>query len=275
MNPSRVSALPASASASTPVPTPARQRWPWPLPALGVWAGGWLLWVLLGSTGAPATLAFGVSLAAATLAALRCRGRWRQAIAAAGFPLSALALGAAGALPPWVWLLLLLPLLVLYPVRAWRDAPLFPTPPDALAGLDAVVGRPQHVHDAGCGLGHGLVALHRLWPQAELSGIEWSPLLAWATRWRCRHAQVRRGDMWAQPWSGHDLVYLFQRPESMARAHAKAARELAPGAWLVSLEFAVPGADPVACLQGGGRKPVWVYQPAGPAVPSILPGAGR
>lgn len=265
MNPSHPTTLPA---------TP-RPRLPWPLPALGVWAGGWLLCALMDAAGAAPEAAFGVALVATTLAALACRGRWRQAIAAAGFPLSAVALGTAGALPPWVWLALLLPVLALYPLRAWRDAPLFPTPHDALAGLDVVVGQPARVHDAGCGLGHGLAALRRLWPRAALSGIEWSPLLAWATRWRCPQAEVRRGDMWARPWGGYDLVYLFQRPESMARAHAKAARELAPGAWLVSLEFAVPGAVPVACLQGGGRKPVWVYQPAGPAAPSIPPGRGR
>lgn len=245
---------------------------PWPLPALLVWAGSWLLWLALQASGLAPAPAWGVALFFGTLAALGCGGRWRQAIAAAGFPLSALALGVAGTLPAWVWLALLLPVLALYPLRAWRDAPLFPTPHDALVGLDAVVGQPAHVHDAGCGLGHGLAALHRLWPQARLSGVEWSPLLAWAARWRCRYAHVRRGDMWAASWAGCELVYLFQRPESMARAYAKAAAELAPGAWLVSLEFPVPGRSPVACLQGGGRKPVWVYQPAGR---SIAPAHGR
>ena len=43
--------------------------------------------------------------------AASCRGRWRQGIAAAGFPLSALGLGLGQALPAWVWLLALLPLL--------------------------------------------------------------------------------------------------------------------------------------------------------------------
>lgn len=257
------------------LPAPTRQRLPWPLPALLAWATGWVLWAALGAAGAAPALAFAAALGGSTLAALACRGRWRQGIAAAGFPLSALALGAAGALPPWVWLLLLLPVLALYPLRAWRDAPLFPTPADALTGLDLLVGQPQRVHDAGCGLGHGLAALRRLWPQATLCGVEWSPLLALAARWRCSHARVQRGDMWAVHWGGFDLVYLFQRPESMARAHTKAARELAPGAWLVSLEFAVPGVAPVACLQGGGRKPVWVYQPAGPAAASIPQARGR
>jgi SAM-dependent methyltransferase len=211
--------------------------------------------------------------------ACTCRGRWRQAIAGLGFPLSALALGVAGPMPPWVWLLLLLPVLAVYPLRAWRDAPWFPTPADALAGLDAVVGPRQRVLDAGCGLGHGLVTLQRLWPTAELHGVEWSPLLAAATalrmRWRGPGARVRRGDMWAGSWAGFDLVYLFQRPESMARAHAKAVAEMAPQAWLVSLEFAVPGQRPVACLQGPGRRPVWVYRPVPAAQRSTAAPHGR
>ena len=249
--------------------------WPWPLPALLVWCGGWLLWWGLASVGVAPTWAFGLALAGSTAAALLCRGAWRRGMAACGFPLSAVALGGAAGVPPWVWLLLLLPVLALYPLRAWRDAPLFPTPAAALRGLDRVVGTPSRVFDAGCGLGDGLLALHRLWPQARCSGVEWSPLLALATRWRCRAArvpaQVQRGDMWAVCWADHDLIYLFQRPESMARAYAKACREMAPGAWLVSLEFAVPGVTPHACLEGDGRRPVWVYRP----VPARAPQSGR
>jgi trans-aconitate methyltransferase len=120
------------------------------------------------------------------------------------------------------------------------------------------------VLDAGCGLGHGLQALRRLWPDARLQGLEWSAALSWAAAWRCRGSgvQIRRGDMWAASWAGNDLVYVFQRPESMARVFDKARRDLAPTAWLVSLEFSVPGQAPWACLQGPGRRPVWIYRPA-------------
>jgi len=274
-----VTAAVAATIATTAATTGWAARLPWPLPALLVWSGGWVLWPGLAHAGMAPAWAFGLALVASTAAALACAGRWRRGIAAAGFPLSALALGAAGALPPWVWLLLLLPVLALYPVRAWRDAPLFPSPPDALAGLDAVVGVPLRVHDAGCGLGHGLLALQRLWPQARCSGVEWSPLLALAARWRCRAAQtpalVKRGDMWAASWADYDLVYLFQRPESMARAFDKARAEMAPGAWLVSLEFPVPTEVPAACLQGEGRRPLWVYQPVPARHPSTLTAGGR
>lgn len=243
-------------------------RWPvpWPLPALLAWAAGWLPWLVLRGSGLGAAAAFALASLSAGAVAWLSDSAWRRVIAAAGFPLSLLVLGGAGSWPAWVWLLPLVPLLALYPLRAWRDAPVFPTPADALQGLDAVVGQPRRVLDAGCGLGHGLAALRRVWPGAALEGIEWSAPLAWAARWRCRGgrvgAAVRRGDMWQASWAGHDLVYLFQRPESMERAHRKAAAELAPDAWLVSLEFAVPGVKPVACLQGPGRKPVWVYRPA-------------
>lgn len=193
--------------------------------------------------------------------AWRCQGLWRQVIAAAGFPLSALALGLGSAWPPWTWLLLLAPLLAAYPVRAWRDAPFFPTPAGALEGLRALVPAPARALDAGCGLGHGLAALHQVWPQADLHGVEWSALLARGAAWRCRGARIECGDMWGHSWAGYDLVYVFQRPESMARVWDKAARELPAHAWLVSLEFAVPGQEPAAFLAETGRRTVWVYRP--------------
>lgn len=241
-------------------------RLPWPLPAVLCWASGWLAWWALQLAGLSATWALAPAAALAAVLAQACQGRWRRWIAALGFPLSVMAMAGAGALSPWAWLALALPLAVVHPLRTWRDAPWFPTPATALHGLDTVVGQPRTVHDAGCGLGHGLAALHRLWPRARLGGVEWSPVLAWAAAWRCRYADVRRGDMWAQSWSCLDLVYLFQRPETMPRAWDKAVAEMSPGAWLVSLEFAVPGQAPVACLDGAGRRPVWIYQPAGPAL---------
>lgn len=217
--------------------------------------------------GATQGVALFAGLLAACALAWPCQGHWRRGLAAAGFPLSAAALGPAAAWPAWAWLLLLLPLLVLYPLRAWRDAPFFPTPASALQGLADVIDlpAPRRALDAGCGLGHGLAALRHTWPQAKLEGVEWSALLWAVAALRCPWANVRRGDMWAGDWSQLDLVYLFQRPESMARAWHKARAELRPGAWLVSLEFAVPGAEPVACLQGPGRRPVWVYRMAAAA----------
>ena len=249
---------------ASPAAHATRLRLPWPLPALLAWAGGWVAWAAAAAAGAPAAWALLAGVLAGCALAWPCGSAWRRGLAAAGFPLSAAVLGLASAWPPWAWLLLLLPLLVLYPLRTWRDAPFFPTPKAALRGLSDVVGTPapRLLLDAGCGLGHGLAALRRAWPGARLAGVEQSALLWAVAALRCPWARVQRGDMWASDWSAPDLVYMFQRPESMARAWAKARAEMRPCTWLVSLEFAVPGAVPVACLQGPGRRTVWVYRMA-------------
>ena len=235
-------------------------RLPWPLPAVLAWCGGWLAWRLTEGWGGGPGWALAAGCAASVLLAWPCRGLWRQGLAALGFPLLAWWAGAAqGQAAAW-WLMPLLPLSMIYPLHAWRDAPFFPTPADGLQGLPEIVGQPSHVLDAGCGLGHGLRVLAALWPQARLQGVEWSPLLAIGARLLAPAAHITRGDMWASPWQSFDLVYIFQRPESMARAWDKAKRELQPGAWLVSLEFAVPGIEPLASLTGPERRTVWIYR---------------
>ena len=244
------------------VALPERVRLPWPLPALIGWALGWLGWAALQSLAVQAGLAFVIAAALAALPACAEHRPWRRLMVAGGFPLSLLLLGGAGTLPAWIWLLPLAALLLLYPVRAWRDAPVFPTDAGALAGLANVItlAPGARIVDAGSGLGHGLRALRGLWPAARIEGVERSALLAAWSRWRCPWARVTRADMWAASWRGADLVYLFQRPESMPRAWAKARAELAPGAWLVSLEFEIPGVAPVVRLQHPGRRTVHVYR---------------
>jgi hypothetical protein len=234
-------------------------QWRWPLPALAVWL---LAWGVFGAAAAWDRPLHGLSLALLLggIAAWLVQGRARRAWVAAGFPASAMVLGVAGDVPGWLWLLPVTPMLLLYPLRAWRDAPFFPTPAAALDGLAQVVGEPGRVLEAGCGLGHGLAALRRQFPHAEIVGLEWSPLLALLARWRRPDARVRRSDLWAEPWNGYELVYLFQRPESMPRAWAKARVEMPTGGWLASLEFAVPGVCASACLPGAEGRPLWLYR---------------
>jgi SAM-dependent methyltransferase len=238
-------------------------RMPWPLPALATWAASWAVfivamrWIKL-PTMAALLLAAGLAI----VLSLREDTRWRRLFIAWGFPLSLGASGLVGDVPPWVWLMPLALLAVVYPIRSWSDAPLFPTPEDALAGLSSrlVLPRQARILDAGCGLGHGLLALHREYPQASVVGLEWSWPLRLYCGWRMAFASVRRADMWTADWSGYDMVYLFQRSDSMPRAALKAGRELRPGAWLASLEFEVAEWRPTevhACPDG---RRVWLYQ---------------
>ena len=182
---------------------------------------------------------------------------------AGGFPLSmALSGTAASELPGWAWLLPLALLVAIYPLKAWRDAPFFPTPRGALEGLGrlAPLRADARVLEAGCGLGDGLRELHAEFPQARLDGIEWSWPLRLACQWRCGFARVRRGDIWRADWSPFQMVYLFQRPESMPRAVDKATRELANGSWLASLEFEALQLEPDAVHRCKDGRCVWLYQ---------------
>lgn len=234
----------------------------WPLPALLAWALGWALFALLRSAGAPLALSIAVSVALGAASSVVADTPWRRIFIAAGFPLSLAASGLAGAMPAWGWLLPLALLALVYPLNAWRDAPLFPTPFGALGGLAkrAPLAQGARILDAGCGLGDGLRELHREYPDAALHGLEWSWPLRLLCAWRCRFAGVRRGDIWAADWSGCDLVYVFQRPESMDRAAAKATRELKPGAWLVSLEFDAPGFAATQVIECAGGRRLWLYR---------------
>jgi SAM-dependent methyltransferase len=234
----------------------------WPLPALLAWSAGWVIFIGLRWAGAPPLVAVTVAVAAGASASVVGNTPWRRIFVALGFPLSLLASGFASGVPAWGWLLPLVMLALVYPVNAWRDAPIFPTPADALLGLGqlAPLAATARVLDAGCGLGDGLKELRREYPRLAIDGLEWSWPLTFICRWRCRFADVRRGDIWAADWSVYEMVYVFQRPESMRRATEKALRELKPGAWLASLEFDAPDLAPTKVLECADGRRLWLYQ---------------
>lgn len=234
----------------------------WPLPALLAWAGAWLVNLGLLRVGAPALLSLLLATGLGGVCALWGGTPWRRVFIAAGFPLSLLASGAASSLSPWFWLAPLALLLLLYPLNTWRDAPLFPTPQAALSGIEKLLPLTagSRIVDAGCGLGAGLVELRHHYPDAVIEGLEWSWPLVLACRLRCPFARIRRADIWAADWSAYDIVYLFQRPESMPRAVDKARREMRPGTWLVSLEFEATSLAAEDRLETVPGKPVWLYR---------------
>ena len=235
---------------------------PWPLPALLVWSACWAFFLVLHDLRLPVEWSAAIATALGVASGAFARSSWRRLFIAAGFPLSLAASGLGTGLPAWSWLLALGLLAGLYPMKTWRDAPLFPTPRGCLAGLDKIARLPAgaRILDAGCGLGAGLAELHGVFPDARLTGLEWSWPLRLACGLRCPFARIRRGDIWKEDWSGYDLVYMFQRPESMGPAADKARRELRPGAWLVSLEFEAPALRPEAVLHNVHGKPAWVYR---------------
>ncbi len=233
----------------------------WPLPAVLAWALAWGIFWGLQHFGFAAVLALALACTVGVALSLLGPTWWRRLMIGVGFPLS-LALSGVVSLPAWAWLLPLALLLLIYPLNAWRDAPLFPTPANALRDLAVHAPLPvaAPVLDAGCGLGDGLKALRQAYPHAQLHGLEYAWPLRALCALRCPWARVRQGDIWQSSWQPYALVYLFQRPESMPRAMVKAQSELASGAWLVSLEFEALDWVPTARLQCPDGRPVWLYQ---------------
>ncbi len=254
----------------------------WPLPALLVWGCGWALLLLLLRAGWSVAAAAGVGMVLVSVLSFMGDSPWRRRFIMLGFPLSVgVAVWSAGDAAwvqsgvtlsaggdagfdagAWWWLLGAGVLAVVYPVRRWQDAPWYPTPAGALSGLPAHVRwTPDDapVLDAGCGTGAGLRALRQAFPQASLQGVEWSWPLVLLCRWRCPFAQVRQGDFWREDWSPFGLVYLFARPESMARAAAKATTEMRPGTWLVSLDFEATEWQAQHQLLTEDGRSLWLY----------------
>jgi hypothetical protein len=234
----------------------------WPIPALLAWGSSWMFFTILQAMGLPESIAL---LAAAVWGGFL--SQWgntfmRKALVVLGFPLSVLASSSTLSVPPWIWLGLVAIVALVYPRKAWRDAPLFPTPKLALNALPDHVELPNdaRVLDAGSGLGDGLIALRRAFPRASLHGVEMSWPLRFASALRCPFARIRQGDIWMVDWRSYDLVYMFQRPETMPRAVEKAEAELRRGAWLVSLEFEARELIPETVIYNKDNRPVWIYQ---------------
>ena len=138
------------------------------------------------------------------------------------------------AVPAWVWLVPLVFAAAGVPAQclarcAWCSPRRATLEGAACPGPLAPAAR---VLDAGCGLGDGScpLALRAAYPQVALDGIEWELAAARGQRVALPWARVRWADMWKTDWSGYQMrcKIWFQRPESTARAAAKAQAEMAP-----------------------------------------------
>jgi hypothetical protein len=193
------------------------------------------------------------------VAASRVQGRWRQLLMAGGFPLSSLALGAA--VPAWLWLVGVLPLLAAYPLRAWTDAPFFPTPAAPLRALGPALPLPDgaRVLDAGCGLGHGLRALQVAWPQARVEGVEWSALLAAVCVALPLRAGATRRHVGAPVDRSRGGLPVPAPREHGARLDQGPGRD-GPRPLAGQPGVRHPGVEPQLRLDAGGGRPLWVYR---------------
>jgi len=180
---------------------------------------------------------------AAVLTAWRRLARWWLAIGLL-FPLALL--GASQfALPPWLFLVIFLFMLVLYWSTFRTQVPYYPSGKSAWDAVAAQLpqDRPVSVIDIGSGLGGLVLDLARRRADIRATGIELAPL-PWLASWlRARlsgsHARFLRGDYEALDFADYDAVFAYLSPAVMSALWRKAKAEMRPGSILMSYEFEI------------------------------------
>ncbi len=101
------------------------------------------------------------------------------------------------------------------------------------------------ITDPGCGSGGLALAIARHFPNAQVTGLELSPLPYWTGRVRLglsglRNARLLSEDFFAYDLSTSDIVVTFLPTPVLARLEPKLKKEMKPGAILLSNAFRMP-----------------------------------
>jgi hypothetical protein len=173
---------------------------------------------------------------------------------------------AALALPPWLYLLAFVALLLLQWNSGAERVPLYlsnrPTR-EALAGL-LPEGPGHHLVDIGSALGGTLLYLARRRPDMRFSGIESAPLpyaIAWLRLKWARQPNVRLiyGNFWKESLREYDLLYAFLSPIPMQALFDKAKQEMPAGSLFISNSFTVPDTPAGKAVSVSDRRHTRLY----------------
>lgn len=172
------------------------------------------------------------------------------------------------AISPLFFLAAFLFLLALYWSTFRTQVPYYPSGRrvwDEVARL-LPVGRPVRAIDIGSGLGGLVLELAQRRPDSRFDGIELAPLPWVVSRLRAKmsgsSARFLRGDYEDLDFADYDLVFAYLSPAAMSALYKKAARELRPGAKLLSYEFLITEKAPDLDIVPTGRGPslyVWHF----------------
>lgn len=220
----------------------------WPIFLFFSWITDWLLFLLLLNLEFLSSISFAIVLGfiVAKLFIIKT-SKWQKLILALGFPLSSFLLQINNASSTIGWLMPLIILLIIYPPKSWKDAPIFPTPKDSLLGLNSVLNLKNNskILDFGSGAGHGIKAILQEWPNSYIFGVENSILLYLYTKIKYRKVTLIFDNMWNIHLSNFNVLYVFQRPETMLQIWEKAKKEMPPGSFVISLSFPIDAEEPI------------------------------
>jgi SAM-dependent methyltransferase len=111
-----------------------------------------------------------------------------------------------------------------------------------LIRADAAGCESYHVIDLGSGRGELTRSIARALPQAQVTGVEMSPLpyaisVLLARLFRLKNTHYRRGDLFAVDCSSMDAVVMYLSDELTQKAGIKLRHELKPGALIIANDF--------------------------------------
>lgn len=168
------------------------------------------------------------------------------------------------------WTSTLLYIALLYPTLAAliHGAPFVPTPMNAVKKtLKAANIKPgEKVYDLGCGDGRVVYLANKIYG-AEGVGFELSPLVYALAKirqffWRSK-AKIHFGNFKKYDLSDADVVFCYLLPDTMVRLAPKFAKELKPGARLVSYAFNIEGWKPTRQVDKNSKdriSTIWIYE---------------
>jgi tRNA A58 N-methylase Trm61 len=113
------------------------------------------------------------------------------------------------------------------------------------------------VYDLGCGWGMLVSTLARAFPDAEVRGIEMSPLPYWVARIRTRrlpNVELRRSNFYVADLRDADAVTCYLMTKRMPELAGFLDRMLKPGTPVVSLTFWFRGRKVAAVRNGPGLR---------------------
>lgn len=111
------------------------------------------------------------------------------------------------------------------------------------------------IYDLGCGWGALVMAFARAFPNAQIHGIELSPLPYWIARFRTRNipnVSLHRGSFYRYNLQDADAIACYLLTKPMPRLARFLDGTLKPGTPVVSLAFWFRGREVSAVRQGGG-----------------------
>lgn len=176
------------------------------------------------------------------------------------------------ALPPWVYLLSFMLLLLVQWNSASERVPLYLSNPSTWQAIaeQLPVDQPFRFIDLGSGLGGTLFYLAKRFPNAEFYGVESAPLpfvLAWLRKLSQRQTNLHLhyGSLWAVDPGDFDVFYAFLSPAPMDKLYHHLHALGKPDSLLISNSFPVPEveADEVLQLADGRKTRLYLYRPCG------------